>query len=165
MSFQATFVCAVKSDDLNQVESLLLEGVDPNFVYPIFRTPLIYAIENVSIPMIELLVRHGAFLNRIEDSYNPLQMAAGLKSPQKSDVIFTLLTLGADPTDSDCSLAWFAKDDSLRVLDALLANYSFSYDMLLRAQNMATRLGQLKAVDLMGRHPDLADFGEPCRIY
>ena len=56
-------VTAVSANDTARIQTLLDEGVDINFHAGVFYTPLIAAVKNKSVELIELLLGNGADVN------------------------------------------------------------------------------------------------------
>lgn len=56
--------CSVDLGDQFMAETLLVNGADPNYNYSLWhQTPLLIAAQKGSLPMIKLLVQHGANVN------------------------------------------------------------------------------------------------------
>lgn len=55
------FIQSVLNEDLPSVQYYLSQGIDPNFLHPeIMTTPLVEAVRISNIPIVKLLLAHGA---------------------------------------------------------------------------------------------------------
>eukprot|EP00894_Picocystis_sp_ML_P000725 jgi/Pico_ML_1/51242/g192.t1 len=98
------FVSSVKANDLEAVRKALAAGADVDQLASQWseekeKRGIHYAAYNGSKDMVELLIRHGADVNRKErDSYTPLHYAVFFRH---YDVVEQLLEAGADPNEPD----------------------------------------------------------------
>jgi ankyrin repeat protein len=94
-----------ESDGEETVKLLLEAGADPNATCPregapqLRHTPLMRAMANASITVVELLLDHGANFNpEIEQKWSPLNSAANKSS---AEMVKLLLDRGCNPNDRD----------------------------------------------------------------
>ena len=91
------FYCAVNSNKLSEVKTLLEQGVDPNYYSEGVSdwNMIDLAIYNSNPEMIELLVNHGTDINNPKSPISPLSHAVYSK---EFLCFLKLLELGADPS-------------------------------------------------------------------
>ena len=100
-----SLITAAQWGRLDQVQRLLDQGADPNFLSPENTTPLLQAVSFVQRPVVELLLERGASPDpprARQDS--PLGKAATLGSTASSDkvaLLRLLLAAGANPNVQD----------------------------------------------------------------
>lgn len=98
------FVSHVKANDLEAVRKALAAGADVDQLASQWSEPnekrgIHYAAYNGAKDMVDLLIRHGADVNRKErDSYTPLHYAVFFRH---YDVVERLVEAGADPNEPD----------------------------------------------------------------
>ncbi len=84
---------AIKNKNLSEVKRLLELGVDPNA-----KGALHTAANRGSTEIVELLLEHGAQINRLEGEKTPLFYACGDKNKKPNiEIVQLLLEKGADP--------------------------------------------------------------------
>lgn len=76
----------------DMVQALLGKGVDPNQADGRNRTALMWAIKTTNLPLVNLLLAHGAHANLAVDGVTPLQAA---KSKGNADIVAALRKAGA----------------------------------------------------------------------
>jgi ankyrin repeat protein len=89
------FWVAIKGDHVETVEFLLSMEMDiNNFNSPMGDTPLAIAVQNKSIPMVKLLLRHGASIH-IRDHWKPTVLSAAV-SGGNMQIVKMLIEAGAN---------------------------------------------------------------------
>ncbi len=93
LELYTSFWAAVKKGDLITLEHLLQEGVNPDLLDKNGATALSHAAENQDLPLLTLLVKQGADINRITESRTALMTAAAKGDAR---LVEALLDMGAD---------------------------------------------------------------------
>ncbi|WP_404825814.1 ankyrin repeat domain-containing protein [Deinococcus detaillensis] len=128
---------AVNYEHLEMSRLLIDTGADPNFCFEDQIPALFVAVQTFSLPIVELLLTHGADVNlRMQGGYTPLMMAVDAiadysyqsNGPLDLDLVLFLLAQGADPVlrdDRDKTAADVARSygwaEAVQVLEAHMA--------------------------------------------
>jgi HEAT repeat protein len=112
---------AVKRGDLKAATVAISEGADPNFGGNIDYTVLIFAAVQGNVEVIDLLLTHGADVNKRYNSRTPLHLAA---SHSQAGSINALIRGGADINALDengsTALMWAAHKGCKDIVESLL---------------------------------------------
>ena len=135
---------AVRKGDAPGVEALIAKGADVNAAWRYGETPLFFACDRGFVPVVKVLLEHGAEVN-VEDSFYGMTPVTRAADKDHVDIVKMLLAKGAK---SDGVLIMGAEEGKPALVKAALDAGTVNKDSLSWALSAAIR----------EKHPEVAEL-------